>query len=150
LICVKGAGLPWGMLGAAMSDRPTSAGRRVFIALAAAALAVTLTLPRSACESGFAHGMAPASAIEASAVAAAMADTAGHEDAAAPCCAGVGAPAREGALVVVTGESPLPPGAASLALVLLVPLPTPRRIRPRRHPLRGSRSFYLRSARVRR
>lgn len=126
-----------------MSRRFISAGRGAFLALAAAALAITLLRP--GCELGFAHagGVNPATV----AVANTTVGPAGTEGPAMQCCAGVTAPARESIVLAAAGW-PMSPGVASLALFFLVPAQISRRSGPRIPPPRGSRSFYLRSARI--
>jgi len=143
LICIKGARLTWGILGAAMSRRLISAGRGAFLALAVTALAITLLRP--GCELGFTHaGGADRVTVP---VANATVGPVGTEGPAMQCCAGVTVPARESIVLAAAGW-PVSPGVASLALFFLVPASISRRTGPRMPPPRGTRSFYLRSARI--
>jgi len=118
--------------------------RRVFVTLAALALAAVLLRP--ACEAWFAH-------VDADARHATVAASAplGHDgDRAAQCCADIRDAHQIAPLHVVSGTvKPLgdnaPAMLAALAVGILV---FPRQPRWLRAPPRSPQSFYLRSARI--
>lgn len=127
-----------------MPNRLLPAGRGVFLALAAAAL--TLTLLRPACERWLAHGAMTEGSM--AAMATAVAGGTAHGDPATPCCPSVSNPSYAVPVLAAAGQWNTPAGIVQLALVLLVPASIARGLNPRRAPPRGAPSFYLRSTRI--